>query len=179
MKRAAALTTVRGRAVRAGGLLALFVSQFLAAPMAHLANHAADHTHEPDGRIVVHRHAHASASTRAHVLLALAQRAVEHAKEHAAGAPHAHVDALELRFVPERPHPTLTAGQDDGASWPDPSHGKGALAHFGLALLAAAVPVVAPPTRALERPAVRPLRNADLASRRERAHGPRGPPRIG
>lgn len=130
------LISLRRRAGLSAGGLALFIVQFLVAPMAHLAHHQDDHTHGPDGHVhpLTPAPGTSRVSLRARLLLWRAQHDAEHARLHAQGAAHTHGGPADLQIDPRTWSHTRLA--DDGhQSAPDPRHGHGAAGHFGVTLL--------------------------------------------
>lgn len=134
--------TFRGQA--AVVQLAVFVGGGIIGPVWHVAHHRPDHTHEADERAMpfalgateepAHGHAHA-ADVEAPIVPAAGAHAHPHRHSHA----HAdvHLEGQEPAGA-ARPsdgrHRASRVGHD---SRPDPGHGHGSIAHFGLALLGA------------------------------------------
>jgi hypothetical protein len=165
-----ALRAIR-RARRVGwSCLALFHVAFLAAPCLHLFDHHADHHHEGDGR-------QSAGSPHSRAWRWLVDETHDHRH------PHAHPQVVDgagpwngSAGFPRADIPAEAAPVPEGL--PDPAHGHGALAHFGLGILPAAVFVILPP--AIEVDAI-DLVNANVAPRSLLAVGlpdARGPPAL-
>lgn len=158
--------TFRGQA--AVVQLAVFVGGGIIGPVWHVAHHRPDHTHEADERAMPFAlgateepaHGHARAAD-VEAPIEPAAEAHAHPHRHSPAHAHVHLEGQEPAGAARpsdgwhetTPLPATTKGQVLNRasrvghdSRPDPGHGHGSIAHFGLALLGAPalLPVPAP-----------------------------------
>jgi hypothetical protein len=123
--------------------LVVFVGGGILGPVWHLAHHRNDHTHEADERAMPFALGATEEPAHGHApdVEAPTEPAAEaHAHPHRHAHTQVHLEATTRGQVLNR---ALRAEHD---SRPDPGHGHGSIAHFGLALLGAPalLPVPAP-----------------------------------